>query len=321
VANWVGWAITVNRHAAGEGIMMKTIFLFGAGASWGSEAHNVSRPPLGRDLFVELEKRGGYASTLSTDLKDLFKKDFEEGMAEFFIRYNKNTSHFQRELAQYLCLFIPSTSSCYQAIVAIYAGRDVSFVSLNYDLLLERAALNLGARVNYSGNPLPGSVSVLKIHGSANLWPDFGNHVFHVGDMSDAVADIVGKYKFVNPAAVHLEFQNSSGIAPAMALYAKGKAVRVCPEAVLYQQDMWVQKLSNADVLNVIGVLIQVEDSHIWGEIARFKGKINYFGGDSDKTLFDAWVANLPDLNIEFHLMYFKDATKYLFGEILSGRA
>ena len=59
---------------------MNSIVFFGAGASFGSNATLPFCPPLGNQLFDELEKIGGAAKDIPDDLKNIFRENFETGI-------------------------------------------------------------------------------------------------------------------------------------------------------------------------------------------------------------------------------------------------
>lgn len=277
-------------------------------------------PPLGTDLFTELERLGGSAAQLPEDLKEIFRENFEAGMASFFTRYNRNTSSFQRDMAEYLSTFKPSVFSGYLALVELFALRDVTFVSLNYDLMLERAALAIGCKVGYTATKVPGVVNVLKIHGSSNFWPNFQGVKISDSKFTGAIVDIDAEVEFISPANIEAKFAEQCGHAPSIAMFAVGKNVRVCPDAIRRQQKEWEGQLLKSDILNIIGVAVHEVDEHIWGLIGRFGGRINYFGFDGDRQAYENWNSRYPRIDAAFHNMGFNGALKFLLSQILEGK-
>jgi hypothetical protein len=81
---------------------VSSLFLFGAGASFGSGPCAPSAPPLGSRLFDELRAAGGVASEVSEDLAESFRQDFEAGMDRFWSEHNVRTSELLRDMARYL---------------------------------------------------------------------------------------------------------------------------------------------------------------------------------------------------------------------------
>lgn len=123
---------------------MATILLLGAGASYGSVGALPHVPPLGNGLFSDLVKRGGAAASLPADIKEIFEKNFERGMAEYYKCSNGDIMAFQRELAHYLASFQPSDSNVYLDLIRRLGSQRVIYSSLNYDLLFELSAAKLG---------------------------------------------------------------------------------------------------------------------------------------------------------------------------------
>lgn len=291
---------------------MRSLVLLGAGASYGSEEDPVLKPPLGANLFDALDELGGVAAKLPDDLKALFRSDFESGMAEYFIRYNANTSHFQKELAEFLSKYSPSPKSLYFKLVEVFDKKKVSYVSLNYDLLLERAIIGSNKKVSHSLQTERNCFAVLKVHGSSNMWPKASN-VF-IGSISGFSTDIEAPVEFLNPDLVSDRLKSWNGVAPVISMYAKGKSVRNCPGAVLKQQDMWGRALIRSDVLYIIGVRVVEADDHIWKRIGEFEGLVVYFGGAADKSEFESWKSKHPANKSIFKEMYFKEAIDYIKG-------
>ena len=62
--------------------MRNSLILFGAGASYGSDS--LGMPPLGADLFDELQRFNppGWGS-LPSNMSNVFRNDFEEGMKKY----------------------------------------------------------------------------------------------------------------------------------------------------------------------------------------------------------------------------------------------
>src|SRR5437867_895964 len=120
---------------------MGDLFLFGAGASFGSDTSGT--PPLGLRLFDELRKFNpdGWGR-VAGDLAAAFRNDFEEGMKQVD---PAALAPLQRAMAAYFFAFQPRLSNLYVRLAERIAARDWggSVCSLNYDRLLEIA---LGAR-------------------------------------------------------------------------------------------------------------------------------------------------------------------------------
>ena len=80
--------------------MNKKLFIFGAGASFGSDKTNT--PPLGKGLFFELQQYdlNGWGK-LDSNLSDLFIDDFENGMEYISENYSTILPVLQRAMAKF----------------------------------------------------------------------------------------------------------------------------------------------------------------------------------------------------------------------------
>jgi hypothetical protein len=158
-------------------LRMGTVFLFGAGASYGSCDCTPYCPPLGTKLFSELQGRGGVAAEVTGALRDKFENDFERGMEEFFRYRNTETTAFLREMADYFAQFEPGPKNYYVELARIVAQAKSSVVlaTTNYEMLLELAVKRAGYNIVYDKPPYypKGGIPVLKLHGSCNFLPDF----------------------------------------------------------------------------------------------------------------------------------------------------
>ena len=106
----------------------RTVFLFGAGASYGSDTQGT--PPLGADLFEELRRFNPDAwGSISGDLAERFRSDFEEGMKSV---PSRALAPLQRAMAAYFFDFKPRTSSLYVELVrrSMHAELRASFRGL-----------------------------------------------------------------------------------------------------------------------------------------------------------------------------------------------
>jgi hypothetical protein len=141
---------------------MNIVFLFGAGASYGSGECFPDRPPLGKDLFPELLSRGGIAATIDSELRHLFEENFEVGMRRFIVTRNVDVATVLREMSEYFVPFTPGPNNLYRKLVdKLVRQQDklteqprhrILLATTNYELLLERAILQSGCNLVY---PMP----------------------------------------------------------------------------------------------------------------------------------------------------------------------
>lgn len=293
---------------------MATVILLGAGASHGSETISELKPPLGKDLFSELEKRNGLANKLPIELQEKFRKNFEQGMEEYYLSSNGNIMTFQREMSEYLASFKPSHSNTYIKLIKSLDCKRVIYSSLNYDLLFEVSALTLQMSVNYSSTHKPGGVRLLKLHGSSNFWPDTGTLKIlqGTGFYGYGRAAIESKIKILNQPDTLLKCRTEPGLAPAIAMFAKGKKVSVCPDFVDKQYDMWVEQVTKAKKIFIVGVRVHEEDEHIWSVLGKAKGQVTYFGFAPDRCEFETWKSNHNKKNARFFETSFDDSVQQI---------
>ncbi len=283
---------------------MPSVILLGAGASFGSGEVKPHRPPLGNDpdgLFTRLEAAGGLAASLPNSLKTLFRSDFEKGMAEFYEYANGNIMRFQREMAAYLAQFSPGESNAYIRLIRTIGSRGAIYASLNYDLLFELAAGSLGWNTQYHIEPIAGSVRLLKLHGSSNFWPYVppGNsyNITFEGFKVDVQSSI---HPLNQEETLHRCINEHNSLAPAIAMYAVGKQVKVSPDYIEHQQQMWRTAIAAANRIFVVGVRVHNADVHVWGELAKADVPLTYFGLESDRPSFETWKTDNGKTNAGF---------------------
>jgi hypothetical protein len=276
------------------------LILIGAGASYGSGPTEPCAPPLGNTLFNELEKRGGISVTIPDEIKSMFRADFEKGMAAYTDFTNDNTIGFQRELAHYLASFTPLPGNTYINLIKELGIKNTVYVSLNYDLLFELSASLENINTCYSTERPDNYVSLLKIHGSSNFWPQIP-----IGQMDSVTIEncnvaIEAPVKPLNQGETLSRCVNEKGLAPAIALYTEGKAVKVSPSYVDKQLAEWRVSASKASKIAIIGVRVHEVDDHVWDIIGKSKAKVWYVGFPSDKASFEAWKSNHKKNNAFF---------------------
>jgi hypothetical protein len=285
---------------------MTTVFLFGAGASSGSGACRSKPPPLGRDLFAALRAEGGVAATFPDDLALAFR-DFEAGMALLYEERNQDLVPFLLQMARYFVQFYPVPGNHYIELVAMLKRLYVRpvFVTLNYEMMLEHA-IQANGFLPYHGltaKPPRWHVRVLKIHGSCHFLPDTDGANYQWENCtfeSDTGGIFEGK---VLPARtsdeVYAFLARQTMLAPAMAMYAKGKRVLHCPDFIKQLTASWQEVSKDTKRIIIIGVAVNEEDKHIWGTLADSTAPLYYVGGrKSDGDTFLAWAKRKNRRNV-----------------------
>jgi hypothetical protein len=275
---------------------MVAVVLLGAGASYGSGDATYGKtvpctPPLGNDLFAALEQQvGGVAAALPDALKAAFRANFEGGMAEYYEHSKGNIMRFQRELAQYLAQFRPGPSNVYVQLVEALGVHRVIYCSLNYDLLFELSAARLGLSCVYGVESKAKHARLLKPHGSCNFWPDIPVGVLRgVTFEGNSRADIQAPVRSMSQDETLRRCALEDSVAPAIAMYAQGKAVKICPDYVERQQALWRESILRAKKVFVTGVRLNRSDVHIWEVLAECRAAVTYFGFESDRHAFFEW--------------------------------
>jgi hypothetical protein len=231
------------------------------------------------------------------DLATLFAQDFEQGMDRFFVTRNVHVSALLREMAAYFAQFEPLAGNCYAELLKILtrAKRTATFVSMNYDCLLEIAATYGGLLIDYRGLPVNrGHISVLKIHGSCNFWPDLdGGSIRGVGFvMPDTSGGIIEVAPHIARSAAEVTelCRREDAIAPAIAMYSSSKRILYCPGFIGQQRSAWIDATAVASAVYVIGLRVHPVDTHVWEPLARTRAPVYYVGRHPDE--FFAWSTN-----------------------------
>lgn len=295
---------------------MPALIVLGAGASFGSGDVQPCRPPLGNGpdgLFARLEAAGGQATSLPDELKSLFRIDFEKGMAEFYEFVDGDIMRFQRELAAYLATFRPGSKNAYVRLIQTIGPRRAIYATLNYDLLFELAAASLKLNTHYFTDPVPRGVRLLKVHGSSNFWPDIPvgmirNSTFKRSGRADVQAPI----RPLNQKDTLYRCRDEDSLAPAIAMYAEGKAVKISPEYVERQQELWKAAAGTASRIFVVGVRVHNADAHIWGELGKARAPVTYFGREWDREAYERWCNDNQKTNAYFIESTFEECIDFI---------
>lgn len=277
---------------------MSSVFLFGAGASYGSGPCHPYPPPLGTQLFSALQALGGVAATVNEELAQLFFRNFEEGMDAFWLTRNTSTTELLREMARYFVQFEPLPGNCYLELFSILGGtrKKAVFATTNYDLLIEHAICQSGLLIAYTGLPVSArNVPVLKIHGSCNFLPNLKPRQISgiAFDLSESKGGAILEtgVRVAKSAQEVLQFcDTEDSVAPALAMYSPSKQVLFCRGFVQEQQDALLHALNEAARVYVIGLRVHVIDEHIWGPLSKSKVPLYYVGFEPED--FASWVTS-----------------------------
>lgn len=275
---------------------MSTLFIFGAGASYGSGPCHPSSPPLGSALFDELRAAGGIATKVSKELAEVFRHDFEAGMDRFWKEHNTATAELLRDMARYFAKFEPLQDNLYIKLVAALSGtrKKAIFATTNYDLLIEHAISQSGLLIKYGGLPTPhNNIPVLKLHGSCNFLPDMGGGgIYGIGfdlSNSDGASILDAPVRVARSKAEILDFcAHDNALAPALAMYHPSKRVLFCRRFVQQQQAIFHSAIKQAARIYLVGLRVHPVDEHIWQPLSKSRCPLFYVG--QEPQIFLSWA-------------------------------
>lgn len=280
---------------------MTRVVLLGAGASFGSVDASPSVPPLGNGLFDALASRNGLAASLPDNLKATLRTNFEAGMAAFYEYSDGDVMRFQRELAHYMAEFVPGPGNVYVRLIRELGITRCILCTLNYDLLIELSASHLGHNTAYTTAPSPGFLRLLKPHGSCNFWPHMpGVTIRNSTFRRSGRADIQAPIRPLTREETLSKCVSEDSVAPAIAMYAEGKPVKISPDYIEEQQRMWAQAVTAASRVCIAGARIHPPDSHIWTPLSTTKADVFYFGLAGDHESFGTWKETSKKRNAYF---------------------
>ena len=251
---------------------------------------------MGTGLFDELAARGGMFSNIDQDLARTFRTNFEDGMAQFRLRHDVLTAPFLLRMAEYFAQFQPGAANLYIQLIDGLVGlrRQFTCATLNYDLLIELSAALLGFDVSYVASVIPRyNVSVLKVHGSCNFLPDVEpSRLVNVGfRFSGPDSYAINAPIRIGDRQQVLEFCAREGsVAPALALFARGKSTLFCPKIVQQQRQEFEEAARRARRIYVIGVRVNEEDGHVWSPLGHAAGSMFYVGPEPSASEFLRWA-------------------------------
>lgn len=282
---------------------MGVLFLFGAGASFGSGPCQPTNPPLGRDLLLRMREEGGIASTIEGDLLDCFIADPEKGMVRFFEERNSDTTELLKQMCAYLAQFKIEDGNNYLKLLLLLKNRKICFATTNYDMLIEQAICSLGHAIQYSSiERIKNQIPLLKIHGSANFIPRMnisGIRFEMLGDRTNAAISEAPIDFYDNAEDIIKYCKSDTALSPAVALYHPEKKVLHCPSAVARQQADFKLEVERSSKVFIIGLKINPDDKHIWSEIEKTHGDVYIV--DKDKASTNEWINSIKKKNI-YHI-------------------
>ena len=269
------------------------LILFGAGASYGCELASPYCPPLGAQLFDDLQKQyPNFWGKLPDSWGPKFTPNFEPGMKELWDSTSHDAPVFMRCMADYFARFRPLPGSAYHRLLehlnAQGALRGTYFSTLNYDCLLEYAGRQSDLRVEYfSPDPTSrGALTVWKIHGSCNFLPASVSGSASGISYAASAVKWDGNIRIVDASQVG-PFVAESAFYPAMAVFMEGKPVHSHQSQIKQLQSWWADAVLRADIVGIIGVRPNEADAHVWQPFAKTDAELVVIGNRDD---YEEWA-------------------------------
>lgn len=319
------------------------VFLFGAGASFGSDGRHLFEsgelPPLGKDLFGKLTSDDNLRtwSRLPKKVKSLFdSKTFEEAMDYLDATHEWAQESFQRDLDlfRYFCRFSPQTSNLYWKLARLVSRKlkDKSWlgaiVTLNYDRLLEESLMRnqiftVVKGVTFYDDDLPPLndnqlIEVCYPHGACqfflgqNWFQGEGNVVFGPEARAEQRAGVNHILKKQNIPIACDQKQ-----IPMICRYQASKRPSVKNYFIDLQQKRTEEIFQTAKSITIVGASCSYKtDHHIWDALAKTEATIHYLAPSPEsKNLFREWAEKenkMEGQDIVIKENRFKDGFEYI---------
>jgi len=265
--------------------MSKLTIFTGAGASYGCNYISPYSPPLGRDLYEDLETFApDIMSQINLKIGRQNITNFETKMHEIW-NGQINLVLVNSMLAVYFSRFSPNnTSNTFTELLNVIKENDSDFVysTLNYDCIAEYAAQFLGFKINYEFNNLKqDEFNILKLHGSCNFVMSGMTGPLGGMTLPSQLGVLDGPMSAIwPPSSMQTEIQKYPA-GPIMAFYMKNKPVQVNRKSIAEIQQVWKDRILESNKLIIIGVNPNLEDKHVWDSIKTTKAKIGFVGSDN----------------------------------------
>lgn len=270
---------------------MATIFLFGAGASYGSDNQNT--PPLGPGLFDELRRfNPDVWGTITGNLADEFRRDFEEAMKSVAPHA---LSSLQRAMAAYFFDFRPRTSNLYFELARRIAGSrgwQGAACTLNYERLLELSLIGAGVQL-FVGQPRagPAGVELCLPHGCCHIFCDAVKGTAGGVSFDGFGVKTDGPVTMIGDPRQHRSRVLQDAFPPVMSYFEPNKRTTTGRSFIEAQRARWRELGVSASALVIVGVRVRPHDDHIWGPIASTEARVVYCGGASGAAEYRAWAS------------------------------
>jgi hypothetical protein len=281
--------------------MPQVLFLFGAGASHGSDTAGV--PPLTATLFDDLQGCGfeSWRSIGATEAA-VFRADFERGMARIEELDEYKLPQLQKDLAAFFFSFAARPTSLYAALakrIPVDGNSHVTCATLNYERLLTMALTANGiACMLRTAKEVPifstggTAVELCAPHGCCNFF--FPESVAYA---RANMLQISGTKVHFNAPTLEVvdewsEFHYrmlTSALPPMISYINAKKGTMTGGPFVENQRERFAMHASHADTIVVIGTRVRTQDVHVWKPLEAATGRIVYCAGDRGAKEYSEW--------------------------------
>lgn len=296
--------------------MAKYLILFGAGASFGSDA--TGTPPLMSTLFDELVafNPSGWGKVPSDQAK-LFRQDFEAGMKAISSHY---MPPLQRAMAAFFFNFIPKESNLYMELAEKIQSQNWggSLATPNYERLLElalsfsriRPIVGRGAEAN-------SEIELCLPHGCCHLFCRSVRGAAQAISFSGRDVRTNGPIEVIADSQQFQQRINSDAFPPVMSYFDPSKETTSGASLIKNQRNRFAELASEASIVGIIGLRVRVHDEHIWQPLAKTSANIVYCSGKSSGEEFKAWAdENHPHKTDVVLPYYFSDGFEELCSRV-----
>jgi hypothetical protein len=264
-------------------------------------------PPLGAQVLSALENHE--PRFWDPTIRDHFQRhaNFEDGMASMYdlmwVRGSKKERiHFSYcilSMAKYFSGWESTRDTLYSRLmrqlvesrILSLTGHnpDTSFVSLNYERLLEQAIVETGPHVLYhTGEPQgPDTVRVRKPHGSSNFVATAIKGVKgfpREDELDNHFVPVIRRQLHDLLELMKNELDLGKDIPPliAMSLYMRDKPTMVGTESIRKIREAYEEDVIKTDLLIMIGVRPRITDEHLFNPILVGPSRILYIGRNQE---------------------------------------
>lgn len=276
---------------------MSLLFIFGAGASFGSD--NQKTPPLTIKLYsslVDFDKnkctfpnKTGW-SNIPEELISLFEYDFEKGMENYINRYPGKITPLKRQMGLFFFNFTYNKdTNLYVKLVKRLKMHKPSFITLNYDKLLPSALHENGFRISIQ--------PFIQVHQGTELCFPHGNCTFFCEGAFKSVPGTIfknvrtsGRLKIISEGAEYYKRIMTDEQPPVISYLEPNKMSPFGYNIIESQRSRYRTLIESASVIVIIGLKLREYENHIWKPIKESKADLIYCSGKKSGKIFDEWL-------------------------------